>query len=298
MSQPVERCPLCASPESRLFDRRSFQGIEVRNQICTRCGLVYQSPRMSDDELALFYEAEYRRLYQGSPGPSAKDLAVQRLRADALYAFCQRRVERVTRHLDIGCSAGSLLQRLQAGLGSQPVGVEPGQAYRQHAQAQGLRVYAALNDLKTAGEPHFDLVSLAHVLEHIPDPLGYLAELRQELLAPDGWLLLEVPNLYAHDSFEVAHLVSYSPHTLRQVLEQAGYSITILEAHGRPRSKRLPLYLTALARPAARPAASSVIPETGVASKRRRAMLRRRILERLSPRQAWLPIDPQAGAAS
>ena len=92
--------------------------------------------------------------------------------------------------------------------------------------ADGLTVYASLEELEKAGEKHFDLISMSHVLEHLPDPVGYLVHLRETLLDPQGWLLLEVPNLYAHDSFEVAHLVSYSAHTLLQTLEKAGFEVS------------------------------------------------------------------------
>jgi hypothetical protein len=127
---------------------------------------------------------------------------------------------------------------------------------------------------------------MSHVLEHLPDPVTYLAHLRKVVLVPDGRLLLEVPNLYAHDSFEVAHLVSYSPHTLMQIVEKAGFEIVKLEKHGRPRSKLLPLYLTLLACPAASQT-WSLRPERGVALKRRLGMLRRRIAEKLFPSRAW-----------
>ncbi len=95
----------------------------------------------------------------------------------------------------------------------------------------------------------FDLISLAHVLEHIANPVQYLAGLRQNWLTEEGSLLVEVPNLYCHDSFEVAHLVAYSPHSLTQTLQQAGFEIVVFVQHGRPRSSILPLYLTVLARP-------------------------------------------------
>lgn len=284
-------CPLCGeAAHSHPFDQRSFQGLPVTNRECARCGLVYQSPRMSEAALAEFYEAEYRRLYQGSAGPNPKDLSIQRARAASLLAFTRRYVPGLARHLDIGCSAGLLLEAFRAAYGCQPAGVEPGTAYREYARSQGLEVWASLDELKAAGETGFDLVSLGHVLEHLPDPVGYLAALRTGLLKPGGSLLVEVPNLFAHDSFEVAHLVSYSPHTLAQTLQKAGYEIIALDAHGRPRSEVLPLYLTVLARPAARPAAFQVTPETGVARKRRWGMLRRRLLTRLMPRRAWLPL--------
>jgi hypothetical protein len=130
---------------------------------------------------------------------------------------------------------------------------------------------------------------MAHVLEHLPDPVRYLAGLRESLLERDGWLLIEVPNLYAHDSFEIAHLVSFSAHTLRQTLGRAGFEIVALEAHGRPRSRILPLYLTTLARPAQANQAAQVQPESRVRLKRWWGMRRRGLLSRVFPRWAWRP---------
>jgi hypothetical protein len=100
-----------------------------------------------------------------------------------------------------------------------------------------------------------------------------------------------VPNLYAHDCFEVAHLISFSAHTLGQTLKQAGFEIVALRKHGAPRSRLLPLYLTLLARPLPTILPLEVIPERGVERKRRIGMLRRRVVSRLFPALAWIPIS-------
>ncbi|RME05408.1 MAG: methyltransferase domain-containing protein [Anaerolineae bacterium] len=289
MPENVTACPLCGSPDSRLFDERVFRGHTVVNRLCRGCGLVYQSPRMTAAELDAFYAREYRQVYQGSEGPTPKDLAAQRGRAESLLGFLRAAGVSPTRHLDIGASAGILLRRFGEAFGCQSVGVEPGEAYRAYARGQGLTLYADLDALRAADEAPFDLVSMAHVLEHLPDPVGYLAALKDGVLAADGVLLLEVPNLYAHDCFEVAHLTSFSPHTLRQTLLQAGYTVMALHRHGQPRSELLPLYLTALAHPA-RGKPPAVQPERGVARKRRGGLLRRRALERLFPHRAWKPL--------
>jgi 2-polyprenyl-3-methyl-5-hydroxy-6-metoxy-1,4-benzoquinol methylase len=289
----VEVCPLCGSTESQLFDRRVVQAELVTNRLCKTCGLVYQSPRMSDDELDTFYEKEYRQVYQGSEGPNKKDLEVQRGRASSLAAFVGRHIAPGSRHLDIGSSAGSLLLSFQERFETTPVGVEPGTAYRAFAQSKGLVVYESLEQLCASEEGTFQLISLAHVLEHMPDPVAYLRCLRSELLADDGLLLLEVPNLYAHDSFEIAHMVAFSLHTLTQTLCKAGFNVIQSRKHGKPRSQLLPLYITVLARPVKD--GSPVIqnlpqPEAYVPIKRRLGMLRRRILQKLFPHQAWLPL--------
>jgi len=286
MTENVNNCPLCHHQESQPFDIRQFRGYTVSNQVCGNCGLVYQSPRMTASELDEFYAAEYRQVYQGEPGPILKDLQAQSGRAASLLKFAADSVPAVQRHLDIGCSAGILLTTFRKHYGDLPLGVEPGDSYRDYAQSQGLTVYPAIADLQIENEARCDLISMAHVLEHLPDPVSYLSALRENYLTPDGWLLVEVPNLYCHDSFEIAHQISFSAHTLRQTVQQAGYEIVKLEAHGHPRSELLPLYLTLLAKPGK--STGSIQPEKGVALKRQLGMLRRRVLQKLFPKKAWL----------
>ncbi|MGD0752755.1 MAG: class I SAM-dependent methyltransferase [Anaerolineales bacterium] len=289
MSETVHHCPLCKSEHSRLFDSRSFHGMAVVNRICQDCGLVFQSPRMTEVESASFYAEEYRLFNEGSIDPTSRNTAAQHARAESLLAFSKPVVGKVSHHLDVGCSMGILLQCFAENYRCQPVGIEPGEAHRARANKEGLAVYASLEALESAGAGHFDLISMAHVLEHLPDPVGYLAHLREALMDPQGWLLLEVPNLYAHDSFEVAHLVSYSTHTLLQTLKKTGFEVLKIERHGRPRSDVLPLYITLLAHPkTAYLRSQDVRAEKQVHLKRQIGMLRRRILEKLMPSRAWL----------
>lgn len=294
MVEQVTTCPLCAHAASRLFDRRQFRGQWVISRVCQHCGLVFQSPRMEQEELQAFYASQYRQVYQGEAGPTDKDLFVQRGRAKSLLEFTRTAVLQVNAMLDIGSSAGILLQVFREEFDCRVTGIEPGDSYRDYARNQGIDVFPDLDSLAAAREVRFDLVSMAHVLEHLPDPVHYLAELRQQWLKPGGWLLVEVPNLYCHDSFEVAHLTAFSAHTLQQTLEQAGFVVSSLEAHGRPRSSLLPLYLTVLAKAEkATTAPGAVVPERQVAFKRRWGMLRRKILQRLLPQRAWLPFKDE-----
>lgn len=284
-------CPLCRDGRSTLFDQREFRGHQVVNRLCRKCGLVYQSPRMTSAELNLFYQDEYRRLYQGNEEPSDRDLAVQKARAVNLVDFLRDNgVNEVERYLDIGCSSGLLLKEIREAYQCQVLGVEPGAAYRNYAQDRGLEVYESLEALKTAGYQDFDLISMIHVLEHLPDPVRYLNELREDLLSPGGRILVEVPNLYAHDCFEVAHLVSFSPHSLSQVLRQAGFKTITWLAHGTPRSMIIPLYISLLAKPGISiPSEDSVAGEKWIRLKRRTGMAQRKVMGKLFPRQAWLP---------
>jgi uncharacterized protein YbaR (Trm112 family) len=67
MPEKVTRCPLCENFRSLSFDRREMRGYLVEYRLCRDCGLVYQSPRMTEVESAAFYAEEYRLLQKVAP---------------------------------------------------------------------------------------------------------------------------------------------------------------------------------------------------------------------------------------
>lgn len=287
LTEIVQNCPLCGVNASALFDQREFRGRSVTNNLCMNCGLIYQSPRMTEAERQEFYEDGYRTLYQGQEKPRPEDLAIQEARARVVLDFLPDQV-RPTRLLDIGCSSGNLLHHFHRQYQAQVYGVEPGNMYREYALSSGLQVYPSLQELQQNAPGRFDLVSMMHVLEHLPDPLHYIQDLRDHLLEPQGWLLLEVPNLYAHDCFEVAHLTSFSSRTLTTLVREAGFQVVKMRTHGRPRSELIPLYLTLLAQPAqARINQRPLKREAGIKIRRQLGLFLRKIAERLLPGLAW-----------
>lgn len=291
MPEIVSRCPLCGQDQFTDFDQRDFRGFQVNNVLCSNCGLVFQTPRSTASELEDFYQDEYRIAYQGQAGPSEKDLRVQKARAENLVKLLNDMgIEDVDRYVDVGSSAGLLMEKVQKSFNCQVVGVEPGDAYREYAIGRGLTVYEDLNQINSPEEKRFDLVSMIHVLEHIPDPVDYLRELRERFFAKSARLLVEVPNLYAHDCFEVAHLTSFSRETLAQILKKAGFRTFFGERHGLPRSKLIPLYITVLAEPFEDNTDQRKIDvERLVRLKRRTGFLHRRVIERLLPDYGWVP---------
>ena len=290
------RCPLCGKSEARVISEMDSFGFKVRYYLCKTCGFVYQNPGESAAADPVFYQETYRQLYQATEEPTAKDLRQQRLRAEYQLELLQSHgVCRLARALDIGASSGTLLQTIHEAYGAETVGVEPGNAYRKLAEAKGFKLYPSLELLKAGDTERFDMVSMMHVLEHLEDPLGTLREIRLDLLADNGFLLVEVPNFYAHDSYELAHLSCFTEHTLAEMLTQAGYKILHTRKHGVPRSETLDLYLAVLAMPQSEPyEIAPIVPEKNVALKRSLGMLRRNLLTKLKPDKTWLPLEDQA----
>lgn len=249
----VQTCSLCEGRQFKRFDQRDYQGYEVTNWLCRRCGLVFMSPRMDEEELENFYSTEYRKIYQGEENPTPADLLVQQARSKHLIEVASAEFIHSKRHLDIGCSGGLLLEAMHEAFDCQSIGVEPGDAYRTYCLKRGLIVYRTLDELAEIKQESFDLVTMSHVLEHLTDPVGYLTTLRDRFMCTGGYLLVEVPNLYGHSCFEIAHNFSFSRHTLMDVLLKSGFAVMLLREHGAPRSKTRLLYLTVLAQSMANP---------------------------------------------
>lgn len=97
------------------------------------------------------------------------------------------------RLLEVGCGHGLLLDEAR-GRGYEVHGLELSVDAARHArEALGLPITeVALEDADLEGQ-EFDAVVLADVLEHLHDPVRALARC-QELLAPDGALLLVTPD--------------------------------------------------------------------------------------------------------
>lgn len=288
-------CLFCGSEQHKIFARVESFGFPLVYYRCSRCGIVFQSPGESKAADPDFYAETYRKIYQTSVTPTAKDLWVQEQRAAALVQFLRAHTNRhPERILDIGASTGLLLEAFQKAFDSDITGVEPGDAYRAHAEQRGIAMAASLDDLIAANVEPFDLVSMIHVLEHLPDPVSTLTIIKEKLLTEKGALLLEVPNFYAHESYELAHITCFTPRTLQSVLQQAGFQTIALHAHGLPRSSLLKLYLTVYAQPLAEGTAKPALKaDTLVRMKRYFGMLYRRLIEKLFSGKAWLPLPDE-----
>lgn len=295
--EQVDQCVLCASRRRSLFEEIQDSRGRVAFQLCHACGLVYQSPRMDAGELEQFYGQEYRPLVQATDEPTAKDLQVQSARARKTLEMVRPASLQVTRHLDVGSSSGAVLLRFREVYRCASVGIEPGETYRRFSQAQGLTVYASLDGLSRSHEDRFDLVSLLHVLEHLPDPIAALRRLREVWMSPGATLLVEVPNLIEHEGLERAHLFGFTCATLKETVRQAGFRVVWARTHGGFRSPVLRLYSTVLARAEAAPGKSSRVRSTsfGIKLRRRLGKAKRRFFTRYFPDWTWQSPEGAAG---
>ncbi|CAM4047533.1 class I SAM-dependent methyltransferase [Flavobacterium branchiophilum] len=98
--------------------------------------------------------------------------------------------------LDIGAGTGDFLFVAQQN-GWKTVGVEPNEKAKTIAKAKGVPFVDTTNELSSAS---FDVITMWHVLEHVPDLEKQIVELKR-LLKPTGTLIIAVPNFKSYDAY-------------------------------------------------------------------------------------------------
>jgi SAM-dependent methyltransferase len=177
--EPVPACPLCSSTVRTTVD------VDAAVVRCLDCGHRFVDPRPTQEEIARAYSR-----------PDAYDgwLAVAQQR----QVLWERRFRRALasmppgRLLDVGAGLGTFLA-IARDHGWKVEGTEVSSSAIRHAEERyGLVLREGrLEDVAPAGRQ--DAITLWHVIEHLPDPVGSLRYCRQ-LLAEHGRIILAMPN--------------------------------------------------------------------------------------------------------
>jgi 2-polyprenyl-3-methyl-5-hydroxy-6-metoxy-1,4-benzoquinol methylase len=217
-------CYLCHSSEfkHREGQVRDNPGLEIVE--CLSCGLVFLSSFEHVNNG--FYESE-----QMHTGEIDADLEVWIKETEQ---DDNRRFNSIKQHitnrsvLDFGCGHGGLLLRARD-VSSRVVGIEVEKRLKVYFKGAGLEVYQNVEEL----HENFDVITLFHVLEHLPDPVSMLTKLAMKL-NERGCIIIEVPNandvllsLYNNKTFSnftywSPHLYLFTEKTLEMVSKRAG----------------------------------------------------------------------------
>lgn len=142
--------------------------------------------------------------------------------------------------LDFGCGRGGMLDEMAAEAAS-ATGLEPNVDRAALVAAKGHPVVRCLDELQ---DHSFDIITMFHVLEHLPEPVETLSRVRR-LLKPGGRLLVEVPHardalftLYECEAFRrftfwSEHLVLHTRLSLRALLTCSGFSVADVAGYQR-----------------------------------------------------------------
>lgn len=268
-------CALCGSddaePRWTTADRMAAVTGQYTVAQCRACGFLYQRPRVHDDCLADCYPDHYPRHQEPSPRVPLKGSA-SRIRAVrfALSRYLGYPASDVTgstlthvrawwiarrlrwscppwrgrgRYLDVGCGSGASLGVARA-LGWQVAGIEIDAPAAEKARRYSDEIH--VGDVLSApfASARFDVVTVLHVLEHVPDPVAVTRRMLA-WLAPGGLLVIEVPNAgglgaslfgRAWSGLELPrHLSHFTPETLTAAVERAGGRIAWIWHQSKPR---------------------------------------------------------------
>ena len=187
---------------------------------------------MSPAEEKKFYEEEYGLIYSEEKGVTPEGLFEARQGDAGMYLDWTRAYLKPTDVcLEIGCASGYFLALIRDRVSS-VMGVETHLALRRHCEDIGIPMHESLDEY---GENSVDRLFAYFVLEHLSDPLPFLAQ-AGKVCRPGGNIIIVVPNVdeallteYRVDAFRdfyftPAHAFYYSPATLSALFEKGGFS--------------------------------------------------------------------------
>jgi SAM-dependent methyltransferase len=229
------KCPLCSAADyqSVCDDVRDYEYGAPGTYSwlrCKACGLIRLWPEPTPEVLNLAYPEWYHAYVPPNSGLTQRLIGYV---SDRLAASITSGLSDGAAVLDVGCSTGTLLERLGKRKPLRLYGVEYRESAAEAARAKGITVWQG--DFEAADIPpgSFDLVIMQHVLEHVFDPIATLRKVR-EVLKPGGRVLGELPNFDSWDAklfgrywgggHAPRHLWFFTPVTMRKALANTGFS--------------------------------------------------------------------------
>lgn len=182
-------CPICGARGAREMYRfvpaRSIPGSVVR---CLGCTTMYKVLADPSKPPSAYYDDSYADSDYWTPD-DASTRAFTWIR-DAIARVVSPRGASL---LDVGCGPGLFVEAAQA-RGFRVTGLELNATLAQRARERTGAEVVVGDFLATplAGRK-FDVITMLDLIEHLPDPVGALAQ-SAELLAPGGRLVLYTPN--------------------------------------------------------------------------------------------------------
>ena len=238
-------CPLCGGTEHRpLLEFADFQfyvdtavstRATIRQVQCRDCAAAFMNPVFSPEGFAVLF-AKAGASYGSSS--HRQDEQIGWIQDCALLPPGGTL-------LDVGCFEGSFLDKLPEGVRGIGVDIDaPAIERANHRSAGSWRRFVHADFETVALDERVDLITMFHVLEHLPRPVAVLKQLAR-LAHPGTRLLVEVPvveNMVIGDVcgfLTVQHLTHFSTGSLGNALAAAGWRIAATETVGDYRGYRV-----------------------------------------------------------
>lgn len=169
---------------------------------CCQCGHLWLNPRPAVSELEAIYPPTYYAYsYETAINPVARR-AKAVLDAAKLRGILRSLDHAPRSYLDIGCGDGRFLRAMRAkGMSTRDIyGLELDGSVVANLSQDGFQVHQArVEDADAIPVGAVDLITMFHVLEHVPNPVVTVRRI-VEWLSPGGVCAIETPNTDSMDA--------------------------------------------------------------------------------------------------
>lgn len=204
-------CVICNSKGKIL---KTINGVNY--SICTKCSHVYQEDIKSKEYYEhLPYESQWENYEKHSIN-----------RAKYIYDFCKFYIPSNINHLDVGCGWGGPMYYMSKLFRSnKSIGCTVDLDKKKFKKNQKI-IYKDFLKITNVDQ---DFVTMVHVLEHFPNPIKALHQLKQ-ILKPGGYAYIEVPSyswgkIRTNPLFCQVHLSYFTFSYLQNLLTNFGFTI-------------------------------------------------------------------------
>lgn len=144
--------------------------------------------------------------------------------------------------LDIGCSEGIFVKSFQNITNRKACGIEVSMSKIQRAKELGLDV-----DLMVNTKGKFDFILIRHVVEHVENPLEFIANIKDNFLANGGIICIETPNndhlgarkrsnqiredRFCRELYPPTHICGFTPKAFRQLVKKLDMKIVYMTTY-------------------------------------------------------------------
>ena len=236
MYERLDKCPVCFSEkfsnfiicDDHLVSKESFAIVR-----CESCSFLFTNPRPVLENISGYYQSE-EYISHSNKANNSVNFLYKIARTFTLKSKLKllNRLHSRGKILDFGTGTGEFLAKCKSDKW-EVSGVEPDESARQKANKMtDGSVVENLDNLEK--NQKFDIITLWHVLEHLPNPNETLTALHS-LLSKKGWLIIAVPNCGSWDAnhykefwaaYDVPrHLSHFSRQTMGRLLKNNHLSI-------------------------------------------------------------------------
>ena len=236
-------CPACGSQDVvPAFDKQGFTYYE-----CADCQSLYMSPRPTDAHLNAFMaQAQSVKFWSTdfySQTAEARRRWIFQPRAQLVAELAERhQLAANATYVDIGAGYGIMLEEVaRLGVFDEVSGIEPSPDLAADCRAKGFSILEQMLEAEQSNPINADFMTAFEVLEHVNDPLGFMAAVKSSL-RPGGLALLTTLTV---TGFDIQTLWSASnaispPHHInllsvagyRKLVERAGLELVELTTPG------------------------------------------------------------------